>query len=60
MAKNQKPPKAVKISYRAHKDYFSTGTTPQEYEKVIKQALKEWFENHPNPKQKYKSKQHER
>ncbi len=56
VAKNQEPPKAVKISYRTVKDYFPKGTTPQEYEKVIKQALEEWFENHPIPKERNKSK----
>jgi len=34
---------AVKISYKTVKDYFPKGRTPQEYEKVIKQALEEWF-----------------
>ena len=59
VAKNQESPKVVKISYKTVKDYFPKGTTPPEYEKVIKQALEEWFENHPNPKQ-HKSKQVER
>ena len=57
IAKNHEPPKAVKISYKTVKDYFPKGTTPQEFEKVIKQALEEWFENHPIPKQKHKSTQ---
>lgn len=48
VARNQEPPKAVKISYRTVKDYFPKGTTPQEYENIIKQALKEWFNNHPS------------
>lgn len=55
VAKSQEPPKAVKISYKTVKDYFPKGTTPQEYEKVIKQALEEWFENHSTPKHKSKS-----
>ena len=46
--KNQEPPKVVRISYRTLKDYFPKGTTPREYETVIKQALEEWFENHPS------------
>ncbi len=58
--KNQEPPKVVRISYRTVKDYFPKGTTPQEYEKVIKQALEEWFENHNLPNEKNKSKPIER
>lgn len=38
IAKNKEPPKAVKISNKIVKDYFPKGITPQEYEKVIKQA----------------------
>jgi ParB family transcriptional regulator, chromosome partitioning protein len=53
--KNQAPPKVVRISYRTVKDFFPKGTTPQEYERVIKQALDEWFENHSSPRQKDKS-----
>ena len=60
VAKNQEPPKAVKISYKTVKDYFPKGTTPQEYEKVIKQALEEWFDNHPIYKEKNKNKSIER
>jgi ParB family transcriptional regulator, chromosome partitioning protein len=60
VTKNQEPPKAVKISYRTVKAFFPKGTTPQEYEKVIKQALEEWFENHSIPKEKNKSKSIER
>ena len=52
--KNQEPPKAVKISYKTVKEFFPKGTTPQEYEKVIKQALEEWFENHSIPMKKDK------
>lgn len=44
--KNQEPPKVVMISYRTVKDYFPKGTTPQEYERIIKQALDEWFKRH--------------
>ncbi len=47
-AKNQEPPKIVRISYKTIKDYFPKDTTPQEYEKVIKQALYEWFKKHPS------------
>lgn len=53
IAKIQEPPKAVKISYKTVKDYFAKGTTPQEYEKVIKQALDEWFRNNPQ-REKFK------
>ncbi len=60
IAKSQEPPKAVKISYRTVKDYFPKGTTPQEYEKVIKQALEEWIKNHPISTQKNKSNSMER
>jgi ParB family transcriptional regulator, chromosome partitioning protein len=55
VAKNQEPPKAVKISYRALENYFPKGTTPQEYEKVIKQALEEWFENHSSSTKKIRT-----
>jgi ParB family chromosome partitioning protein len=54
--KNQEPPRVVRISYRTVKDYFPKGTTPQEYERVIKQALEEWFENHHLSNYKNKSK----
>lgn len=54
VAKNQEPPKIVRISYKTVKDYFPKGTTSQEYEKVIKQALDEWFEKHPEQANKDK------
>lgn len=47
ITKNQELPKIVRISYKTVKDYFPKGTTPQEFEKVIKHALDEWFEKHP-------------
>ena len=45
--KNHEPPKAIKLSYKAIKDYFPPDTTPKQYEITIKKALEEWFENHP-------------
>lgn len=47
IAKNQEPPKAVKISYKAVRDFFSSDTTPKEFEETIKEALKEYFQKHP-------------
>lgn len=45
--RNLEPPKAIKLSYKAIKEFFPPSTTPKEYEITIQNALKEWFENHP-------------
>ena len=47
ISKNHETPKAIKLSYKAVKDYFPPDTTPKQYEITIRKALKEWFENHP-------------
>ncbi len=55
ISKNHEPPEAIKLSYKAVKDYFPPDTTPKQYETTIRKALKEWFQNHPQRKQ---SKEH--
>ncbi len=47
ISKNHEPPKAIKLSYKAIKDFFPPDTTPKEYEVTIQKALEEWFQNHP-------------
>ena len=51
ISKNHEPPKAIKLSYKAIKEYFPPDTTPKEYEVTIQKALEEWFQNHPKGKQ---------
>ena len=51
ISKNREPPKAIKLSYKAIKDYFPPDTAPKEYEVKIKKALEEWFQSHPKGKQ---------
>ena len=46
ISKNHEPPKAIKLSYKAIKDFFPPDTTPKEYEVTIQKALEEWFRNH--------------
>ncbi len=50
ISKNHEPPKAIKLSYKAIKEYFPPDTTPKEYEVTIQKALEEWFKNHPQRK----------
>ncbi len=50
ISKNHEPPKAIKLSYKAIKEYFPPDTTPKEYEETIQKALAEWFQNHPQRK----------
>ena len=45
ISKNHEPPKTIKLSYKAIKDYFPPDTTPKEYEVTIQKALEEWFRN---------------
>jgi ParB family chromosome partitioning protein len=51
ISKNHEPPKAIKLSYKAIKDFFPPDTTPKEYEVVIQKALTEWFKRHPKRNQ---------
>ena len=51
ISKNHEPPKAIKLSYKAIKEFFPPDTTPKEYEAVIQRALEEWFRNHPKRSQ---------
>ncbi len=51
ISKNHEPPKAIKLSYKAIRDFFSPDTTPKEYEETIQNALEEWFQNHLKGKQ---------
>ena len=46
ISKNHEPLKAIKLSYKAIKDFFPPETTPKEYEEMIQEALAEWFQNH--------------
>ena len=50
ISKNHEPPKAIKLSYKAIKDFFPPDTTPKEYEVTIQKALEAWFQNHPESK----------
>ena len=48
--KNHEPPKAIKVPYKAIRDFFPPDTTPKEYEMIIQKALKEWFSKEPRSK----------
>ena len=51
--KNHEPPKAIKVPYKAIRDFFPPDTTPKEFEETIQEALTEYFKTHPqNQKQK--------
>ena len=50
VTRNHEPPKAIKLPYSAFKDFFPPDTTPKEYETTIRNALEEWFQNHPHSK----------
>ncbi len=41
--KNHEPPKAIKVPYRAIRDFFPPDTTPKEFEETIQEALTEYF-----------------
>ena len=43
--KNHEPPKAIKVPYKAIRDFFPPETTPMEYQEIIKKALTEYFNN---------------
>ncbi len=44
--KNQEPPKAIKVPYKAIRDFFPPDTTPKEFEETIQEALTEYFQKH--------------
>ena len=46
--KVQTQSKSIKISNKVIGKYFSSEVTPHERDTVIDQALKEWFDKHPN------------
>ncbi len=43
--KIHEPPKAIKVPYKAIRDFFPPDTTPKEYEKTIQKALTEYFKS---------------
>ena len=43
--KNHETPKAIKVLYKAIRDFFPPDTTPKEYEKTIQKALTEYFKS---------------
>ncbi len=45
--KVQKAPKAIKLPYKAIRDFFPLDTTPKEFERTIQEALMEYFKKHP-------------
>ena len=49
--KNHEPPKAIKVPYKAVKEFFPPDTTPKEYEKTIQKALEEFFRTHSQKRQ---------
>ena len=51
--KIHEPPKAIKVPYKAIRDFFPPDTTPKEFERTIQDALSEYFKTHP---QKHKQK----
>ncbi len=44
--KNHEPPKAIKVPYKAIRDFFPPDTTPKEFEETIQEALTEYFKTH--------------
>lgn len=44
--KNHEPPKAIKVPYKAIRNFFPPDTTPKEFEKTIQAALTEYFKTH--------------
>ncbi len=48
--KNHEPPKAIKVPYKAIRDFFPPDTTPKEFEETIQEALTEYFKNCPQNK----------
>ena len=57
--KNHEPPKAIKVPYKAIRDFFPPDTTPKEFEETIQEALTEYFKTRPQ-KQKQKQQAMER
>ena len=45
--KNHEPPRAIKVPYKAIRDFFPPDTTPKEFERTIQDALIEYFKSHP-------------
>ena len=45
--KNHEPPKAIKVPYKATRDFLPPDTTPKEFEQTIQDALTEYFKTHP-------------
>jgi ParB family chromosome partitioning protein len=45
--KNHEPPKAIKVPYKAIREFFPPDTTPKEFEQTIQDALTEYFKTHP-------------
>lgn len=45
--KNHEPPKAIKVPYKAIREFFPPNTTPKEFEQTIQDALTEYFKTHP-------------